>query len=527
VIIDREVTITATPSHIRVRNAQTGGYDTRQITTAASGTPYPAGTVLTFDSPFGFSTFKGDSYLLYEEGQERLIEITEHSIENDLTVRVNWLEYDETVYDTEILSFTDTQQSQSNAHQQQNRIIGNVENLTVNEQPPKGASQNDSPEVYLSWNIAESARESTARHAIWARKSTGLYRQVAELSGSETGASVALTDAEANTQYHFAVQPISKGGGRRSPDLCSHVTLIVVGRGAKPEPPTGFSAEFNEDTVTYSWTLPSDSPALVVEARAGGWELGRTVFVSGAGANTFGPFADWSAGRMTIRSMNAAGHFSEPVLYDLDTSEVERDIDATDVDPLLGNAEWETYVDGWIEDADNVSPKPVLTGMERDADGFLVFSTGELVGTYTTTDPTTDVNFVRTAREMYVEANCLAFQVYNQPGDLSTFSPALEAASPMTGDGFAHNRDDFDAGVTMLVEARVARVGTGWGPWRVFHPALIQSVAVQFRFTITRIDEDHDVQVRSFRTSVASRTPSLYDVTPEDFTLRNEAESYG
>lgn len=527
--LDREITIeSGTTAYVRVRNEANGKSRTIEVSQAAG--VYAAGTPIALDAAIPFDVTRQTLYTFFHDGAEMVIDVVSIELDESLGAHVEWVEYVESVYDDDVdaVSALSSQATGSLAQVQQasNVIPGNVENLRVAELPPSANSEDDVPRVLVTWTRPASTPVAGG-FAIWGERFGELPVLVAEVRGDATSAEIALPTVDAGEVYRVTVQQIAPGGARRDPEMCPSRAVRIERLGAKPAAPTNVRAVFAEDTVTYAWDLPANAPALVVEARAGGWSLGRVIFTSSRGDRSFGPTPNWSAGRITLRSMNAAGRYSDPVTLDLDTSDVDRNSDATDVDPVLGAIEWADYEDGWIDDSSHSSPKPVMVDLARDADGFLSFSGSSLTASYTTSDPTDGFTYGRTRREVYVEANCLAFEAIATTGDALTVPPDDPRAAILSGDGFSHNRAEFSSGVTLSVEARISRDGTSWGAWREFHPGLIQCVAVQFRITITRASTDFDVQIRSFKTGVAAKVASLYDVTPEDLFLRRELDFHG
>jgi hypothetical protein len=111
VMLDREITlVAATTYYLRIRTSGqalaadgtvTDKYETGTVSQAA-GT-YAAGTGISVSIAFTFTPAKDDPYCLYTAGEEFLAQIVSASLQEGFEREIEWVQYDEDVYDVDEL----------------------------------------------------------------------------------------------------------------------------------------------------------------------------------------------------------------------------------------------------------------------------------------------------------------------------------------------------------------------------------------------------------------------------------------
>lgn len=534
VFLDRTITVeAATTYYLQVRNDRNGEWSRATVDVATLGTgTHPAGTPIPLSPGLPFVPQGRAPYVWYADGEEFYATITAVRLLEDLKVEVSWSEYvpelhDDTIDDLPPATGTVTEPSSELALTQPP-----PEPLAVRAEEVSLTRRDGSevPGIRVSWGSSDDGARRTGSWVVWYRVvDEGAERPVWDgsviVDSTARTTEIELPSASSGSSYAVAVQPVSHGGSKRPAEQCPQARLVVQLDGLRPQPVTNLQASFVDDQVVYSWDLPETGPNLVVEARRGGWLLGQRVFTSPPGSINFGPTSNWSEGTLYVRTRSASGHYSEPVMLELSTADLDVDADLV----ALGNMsdEWSGYEDGWVDDGDDTAPNAFLTNLARQSDGSLAFDGSGLVGVYTTPDPTVDVPV--SARELYLEACAEATQVAPLTWEDADFAWGSSFASALTWEGLAHSAARAAAPVRLVVEVRLTLDGTSdtWTNWRPFQPAKVIAAGAQFRIRAIRQDDGVDCRITGFQTQVRGARPSLYDRTPQELFLRRELETYG
>ncbi len=515
VVIDSTVVLASGETYrVALQDPNDGAYVTRDVTSLA-GT-YVPGDTIAVASDFPFTPKKRSAYIICRVGDELDVVIGRTSLEEGIRIAVEWVEYNEAVYDVDTISEPQTLEA-SIADEPQRRgaltVPENVKDLAATIEVGPGG-----PVLHASWNVPSSSAAHVAEQRIFATVEGGAPRRVATCDGPANSVSVPMPALEDGQTVRVWVQPVSSVGARRRTTRISSTSVVFQRVWSAPEPVTGLSADFVEDQVVYSWDLPTGGEGLVVEARRGGWLLAPVVFESSPGASRVGPMRDWAAGDLVVRTRDARGRYSSQATLTV-APDVEKVTAAVELS--YQTQAWEDFGDGWTLDTPGGNPNTTLTDLQRNADGELEFAGSALTATFETVDAVdarTKPNGL-TARELYVSAAVAALQVHPLKPEDMNFPAGDPRASQLTPEGWADRSE-----CTLKLEFRYSTNGlaSGWSSWREFRPLLLRAVGLQWRITVTRPSTDYQIRLLGFSTESASRKAGFFDVPDEQGYLWTE-----
>lgn len=169
----------------------------------------------------------------------------------------------------------------------------------------------------------------------------------------------------------------------------------------------------------------------------------------------------------------------------------------------------------------------VVSGLQRNSNGFLEFESGTLKGEFRTPNPIQDRSKSATyfePREMFVSFFVDARQRPPYDTSVEGMSPRKEPGfERMTKEGLAWTLPDDPQGVTIRRQMRfnVGGDADNWLAWERYVGGLYKASAVQFRVQIERPDATWQAEIREAKTIVRLREPSLFDVTPQEHFARS------
>lgn len=522
-VIDREVTLEAGKTYkLAVRNPADGTVEVQTVSSPAAS--YSPGDTITVASAFGFAPTRGAAYVLAEDGAELEVEIGRVKVNEDLSVEVEFVEYQPSIYDDRVPPLqagtseplTQPAVGDGTIPDDPVRIRGQI---TTGFTPGGAVRQR----LALGWKHPERTAGVVRSSRILLSINDGPLELVAEVPGREESARVELPPLAPGDTVSAFVQPLGVGGVRRRAELLPELRLGYQPGFGAPEPPTNVSVDFVGDQAVYRWRLPEGAPWLSVEARRGSWDLGQPIFLSAPGDLEHGPTRNWAPGRLEVRTRDPLGQLSRPVVLEL-APDVQRD--QTVLEVSYQTQEWRDFGDGWTLDSPGGAPNTSLSGLARRADGDLEFSGSALTGTLTTVDPIAARSGTDPLdpRPVYVSATAVARRLWPLAPQDAPWAPGDPRTARMSPQGPNRLLEGESPGVTLTLEVRVNTDGTsaGWGGWRPYRPGLLEAVAVQFRLTVTRDDTTYGVRISSLATEVAAKPASLYDTTPEQAYLWRE-----
>jgi hypothetical protein len=560
--IDRDVTLATGQSYLcRVVSATTGVTDEGEIT-SGPGTYEVGERVEYLASTLSFSPQEGDVYLIYTEAERMLALVTTVRLREDLGVEVDWVQYDSSIFDgddlheSELLAetFYPGGDGSNEANQDHATIIPEPpERITVVETGTVGPSGMPVSMLDVAWQHSAASARDVMEHRIYVSyldTDAGVWtqpRQIGMSGGSATSAQVLLPAYVRGRLCWVMVQAVSYGGARRAPRQCDGQVVELTGLLPQPDPPTNFVAHMEGDKAVFKWDAPDEGAAgLIYEIRhggpspKGGWVLG--VVVVETRETQFGPTEWWATAATSnatyyIRARNRQGVYSDAVAVQYGA----RVLNATELNSsnhwwAYVSQAWHNYGDGWKTDSASPTYDPVLSNLQRHADGYLEFSGSALSGTYVTAgvpDGSAPEHFEREEPirlEAVLVATCLNPKEVgesNVNADGTTRS-VQEARKLQVGYAFNGNetcegnlqealptvrvqmkllRDDLtSAGAVPFVSQDTDSGGsTGWMDYR---PGQYVCHGARFRLKVTRPSTDWNIRVWEF-------TVRAYRVLPE------------
>jgi len=521
VTLDRQVVLAAaTTYYLRVRNAETGDFETAQIASAA-GT-YTRGTTITLSTAFTFTPQKGDPYLFYEDGDEFTADITAVSLNEDFTVEVEWVEYDAAVYDDDFGSLTAQPPVNNQPAMSVDRVIpDNVGTVRVVESAPRSAQGTEEATVTVSWTADATNRSRTARYALWWKidnVNSGLFRRGVEVHGSEMSASLRVPGVQIGDAVVVAVQPISHSGVTRGPERCAQGRTGIHGISAYPVGPTNFAATMQGGLITYSWTIAPGEEHNFHEIRRGGWVLGQVVAVAPPGQSSV-TTSNWASGpanqagvsdpTLYLRSRTTSGRYStvaqelvavlNPVKFTTHGGL------ATSAEAFYASQSWEDYANDWTGGAYGAA----VTDLQVNSDGELEFAGSGLTGYYESAVPSTAMMDKMRIDPVFIEAHTVAYQVHPVAWEELPWAWGDPLMQRMTWEGPIDqpiSGETLPCSVTIEISVKPDK-DTAWTGWKTYEPGVYTGIGFKYRLVVTRPNTDYDVRISRFATRI-KRVPA-------------------
>ncbi len=516
--LDREITVAiGTTYYIRVRNSQTGDFETAQVDVpSTSGTTYAIGDQVPLMTALTFTPETGAPYLFYESGDEFTADITSITLAKDLTVEVEWVEYDATVYDDDFGSLTTQPPANNQPAMMQDFVIPDSPTQVVAvERAVRGVHGTETPRVIVSWSPDVTARSRTSGYAIWWKVddvNSGLFKRAASVGGDEVRAEISIDGVVAGDVVVVAVQPISHGGARRPADRCAQARVTISGIGPYPVGPTSFAATMHGGEVTYSWMIRAGEEHLFHEIRRGGWLLGQVVGVAPPGASEL-VTTNWASGptndagisdpTLYLRSRTASGRYSaaaqELVFTPAPVKYVTHEGLSAAAEAFYSQQSWEDYGTGWVGGAYGAT----LTDLAVNADGELIFASGgALVGYYESAVPSAAMMEGMRIDPVFVEAHAVGYQIHPIAWEGLPWTWGDPLMRRMSWEGpIDQGIDGETSPCSLVIEIAVKPdKDAAWTSWQRYAPGVYEGVGFKYRLVVTRPTTSYDVRISRFAT---------------------------
>lgn len=541
IILDVEVTIGADPTNLKIRNQANGAYESRLVI-SAPGT-YDAGDIVEVANAFTFTPALHDPFVLGDE--DKLIQVVSISIDRELERTVQWVDYDEDVYDDDWFEDLDAGDSLGTAPIGAHTFPGAVIGLTATEIAREGQAGSRQTYAALSWTHDGQTLQHVAESVVWSRPlDGGEWLEVGRVKGQIGYIVVPVERAEYGVALLFAVQPVSTQGVRRRPEDCSHVGLYPQMLPPAPDKPESFSVAIVGDQALYTWARPSLDRGLEYEARRGCWILGQEIF-RGALGNHFGPVYDWASGpenaagdtdpTIYLRSVTPSGQMSDAataILSPDDVPSLSTGSSLTGETTLeLGNTAYENQAwedwggaGAWLSGG---SPDATLTNGQI-TDGYLEFAPGQLAMSYETVVPVSlPTGTAGIPRRCMVEAFAVGEQVF--PTAIEDFPLPIghPAMARFLLEGPMFTTPDEPENCTLTIQWTYADGPSGYLPRREFKPGVYRMIAAKFRLVVTRPSTDYQVRIFRFCTRVRRMMRQNEERTPLEQFVRAQVLRIG
>lgn len=520
IYLDRDVTLESGETYyLSIRNSQAVGvalkFATRQVSSAAGF--YPIGTPLTLLSNLDDAPVKGDKYILYTTNQLQTIQVVGVSLSQGLRRTIDWIEYNEEVYNVEGVDDLEDVPIGSIIGSSDNAPPDPVTELSAQERLIRKYGGGLASYLYVSWKKPNTAVEY---YVVYISEDGGPYYEAIRARSGSTDAYVPTSNVRPGTTVRVSVQGVSLRGIKLHPELCPGVQSVILGLSPSPAAPSGLSLDVDGSSVRYSWSDPDTKDGAVPVLRVGGpnsWILAQEIGTGPAGATFIGPTVYWVSPdgatdpTYKLRKRSAQGSYSDEAVL---TTTVEV-INAEDINDWPDNSffteSWETFGDGWKWD-DSTVPNSTLTGLERNADGNLQFSGTDLTGTYQTALSTVAARSGLSAEPVFVSAYAEAEQVHPQTWEECTWGWDDEHADQVMWEGPINEIGDEDSpgSCTLEIWARFKSSTQTWSDWAVFKPGVVVCISAQFRLVCTRPNDNFNIKVTRFSTKLMRVPPTRY-----------------
>lgn len=539
VYIDRDVDTTTGTWYLRVRSSALGQsgsgasvseyIETRTVSTAGA---VAYGAAISVSSAFSFIPQKGDSYILYKADQERLFQIVETSLSENMERTFRALRYDPDVYAVDEDGYT-LPQSVATVNDtpevNQSTIPNDVTGASVGQLITKAPDGSFSQVLSVSWRHDPTTMRAVAgTRILWRNDPLEGWTLAGVADGCKESYSFAVPDGDEGRYYEVCIQPVSFAGTRRRPEGCTKVAVELRGIYVPPDPPTAFTATMNGDQAVYTITPPENARGLSYEIRRGGWILGQPVAVIpegqtsiqtnnwvGAGANALGE----SAAPLYVRSMDSRGQYSRALQID-------------DFNPAPDGAvvleppysEYTNWPDQAWEDF-NSAPgawtngglnQPTLSNLQvtaYDGRNVIEFAGSALTGVYTTAGKASATTAL--SEWAHVQIHAVVDQV--SPFTVADFEE-LAVNDPIAGNYTAEGLLTPPRGssnCTLAIAMRFKTTATGsYGDWVDYKPGLYNFVNVQFRLTFTRPDTLHNFRMYRLHSRLSRLPVGVWERNP-------------
>jgi|GEM_PF-3616884 len=521
VTLDREVVLeAATNYYIYVRNSLNGQW-LRRLLTSAAGT-YAVGDTVAWATNMNWSPAIDDPYVIVEENAEFYIQVTGIETTPDLKRRIEWVEYNASVYTDDWFDDLDETETGSSGSAFAPLNAGTmpppVGRLDVEEMAVRLAGDSGVPRVRLSWTYepdGEDAPPTILSGAIVvAAIGDSDFEEVARVGGATQTAECVLTRAAPGDSVRFAVLPVSYGGARREPEGSLQRSLELTGLAMAPAEPADLIGHMDGELCSYS--LSAGESTVRHEVRRGGWILGDHVVTLPAGSVVSPAIPSWAtafgttAARLLARAINSSGFASEAAtLEDSLTPPGARTVPAW---ITARNTNWAVYADGWRTASAPPAGDPVLTDFDvagNATDGwYLEFTGSALEATYETayTAPAPTA-----AIRAYVEVWWEAYQVHPLAAEDETWAAGDPRFSRWTAEGPMTILPGEASNCTLKAQIKVDE-GSGLGEWQDVRCGVVYSLSgAHFRLVATRPDTTYNVQIKRFVTRIRQQAFAATD----------------
>lgn len=522
VTLDREVTLeAATNYYIYVRNSVNGQWLRRLLTTAAGS--YGVGDTVGWATNMNWAPAIDDPYVIVAENEEFYIQITGIDISPDLKRRVEWVEYNESVYTDDWFEDLDETESGSSgaafAPLNAGTLPPQVARLDVEEMAVRLAGDAGVPRVRLSWTYEPDGEEAPPTvlegAVIMAAIGESDFEEVARVSGSTQAAECVLTRAAPGDSVTFAVLPVSYGGARRSAEESLQRSLEITGLAMAPAAPEDLIGRMDGELCSYS--LTPGEPTVRHEVRRGGWILGDHVVTLQPGASVSAPVASWAAAfgttaaKLFARAVNSSGFASEyALLEDSLTPPGARTVPSW-ID--AANINWAVYADGWRTASAPPAGDPVLTDFAvagSATDGwYLEFTGSALEATYETayTAPAPTA-----AIRAFVEVWWEAYQVHPLTAEEETWAAGDPRYSRWTAEGPMTALPGEASNCTLKAQIKIDDGSGSLRDWQDVRCGAVYSLSdAHFRLVATRPDSTYNIQIKRFVTRIRQQAFAATD----------------
>lgn len=577
--IDRDLTILAATTYkVYIHNladvTAAGEIDTA-VTVPGS---YSPGDEIRLTANLGLSPRQDDVFIIVIDGQELLMEITNVERKPDLSMELEAVEYDATIYADENSFTTESQTAKSgNPLDDPGNGAGGPTTEHTLPQPVRTLRLSDrftklGPGAYqlalhATWRVEEQDRPYIARTEVWARSrddessdqvignvGTGIgavatedlgrvstpWRQVAVVAGADEFAEVPLPQALVGAEIDVAICPVKFSGARRAVPECQWSTHHVGGIGPQPEAGTDLESELRGQKAVITWEYPIGHEDCAIEVRRSsnfapvktGWILAPIVWRGPAEDRATPPLRDW-AGSTGIAKTRLYARLVSPLGAKSDifrkTFNPAPDLDSFPPAIEDDDNSWSTdTVNGWVKSV----PAPgdaTLSNLQQvtGSDGlkYLSFSGSSTSGTWTGPEDSSGlygIDQFRVPRDYYVEAVMVVEQVHPQvlDGETELGDPAF---ARFTLEGPTHlRRGESQCSVRIQARFNIDGTSTGWGEWQDFRPGRYTFVVVQWRLKVTRPDDSFDVRLHYLETRITSPRQGIESRPPYTAALSKE-----
>jgi len=524
VVIDREVTISGAASvYVQdLRGQLVSGSVSTSLT--PNGTYYP-GDVIWIQSNLVSIPTRGCPYIVAATADQLVVEISGISRSPDLSAEFSWVEYVDSAY-------------QDDATEDGNRdqtILDYPGQFLVNPGVTAGVSgggvdtmTQTSPGVFvtsveMTWENPVEAEQSMIGSRIFVREhvagqdDNGGWRQVADVQGVQTRATVTLEGARAGEFYEFSVVPRLPGLSLLLPRQGARFVQRIRGLAWRPLDPTAITGTQEGRELVYAATFEENSGESLqrvprTEFRRGGWILGQPVALTAEGSpsvtssDTFEELSGETVGTIYGRSLNRANVYGAALEVDTGYAALK----GTGTPNLQFDAEekWETATSGgWVTAIPGVNG-PFVTDLTENAAGYLEFDGSALTGNFRTSFDATQVVGVgqsQQPRPLLVMAAVRAEQVHPVTLDELPYALGSLEMQRWSFEGPTEVADDDLANCTLELQIRVNVDGTssGWSEYEPFRCGVFNCVDFQLRLYATRPSTDYQIKIHQLHTNVA------------------------
>ncbi len=521
VTLDREVVLeAATNYYIYVRNSLNGQW-LRRLLTSAAGT-YGVGDTVTWSTNMNWSPAIDDPYVIVEENEQFYIQITGIETTPDLKRRIEWVEYNASVYTDDWFPDLDETESGSAssgfAPLNSGTMPPQLARLDVEEMAVRLSGDAGVPRVRLSWTYEPDGEDAPATildgAIVVAAIGESDFEEVARVSGSTQSAECVLTRAAPGDAVTFAVLPVSYGGASRPPENSLQRQIILSGLAMAPNAPEDLVGRMDGELCSYSLTAAEKN--VRHEIRRGGWILGDHVVTLPPGSTVSAAIPSWATvfgttdPALYARAINSSGFASEAAL--LEESLTPPGARTVPSWITARNTNWAVYADGWRTASAPPSGDPVLTGFEVAGDAiagwFLQFTGSNLEATYETAytapAPTTPIR-------AYVEVWWEAVQVHPLTAAEEIWAAGDPRFSRWTAEGPMTILPGETENCTLKAQIQVDE-GSGLGDWQDVRCGAVYSLRdAHFRLVATRPDATYNIKVTRFVTRIRQQAFAATD----------------
>ena len=518
--IDREIVLEpATSYYAYVRNGLNGQV-LRRLITSAAGT-YAPGDTLAWATNMNWAPGVDDAYVVVAENEEFYIQVTGVESTADLKRKIEWVEYDASIYTDDWFEDLDDSEGGSAAFAAltAGTLPPAVADLRVEEMAVRLSGDSPVPRVRVSWAYEAEESGSAATvitgASIMAAVGSGSFEEIARVDGGARSADALLTLAAPGDTVRIAVLPIGFGGMRRAPEASHQRALRITGQSMAPAAPDDLVGRMDGELCSYS--LTANEPSARHEVRRGGWILGDHVVTLAPGVLTSNPVPSWAtafgttAAKLLARAINASGFCSATyaLLEDSLTPPGARTVPSW---ITARNTNWAVYADGWRTASAPPAGDPVLTdfavGGDAAAGYHLEFTGSALEATYETAytapAPTTPIR-------AFVEVWWYAVQVHPLTAEDETWAADDPRFSRWTAEGPTVVLADEAANCTLRAQIKVDE-GSGLGDWQDVRCGAVYSLRdAHFRLVATRPNTDYNVKITRFVTRIRQQAFAATD----------------